>query len=453
MSEILIIGGSDAGISAALRVKELDSETLVTMLVADAYPNYSICGLPFYLSGEVEDWHQLAHRSLEEIQSAGIMVQLNTRAVEIQPELKTVVTLSDEAGKNTMAYDRLVIATGAESIRPPIRGIDEPGVFLLHSMGDSFAVAEFLEHYQPRRALIIGAGYIGLEMADALTHRGLKVTVVEQQNRVLPTVDQAMGILLGHKLSAQGIDVQTGVKIHRIEPTRDSLRVLGTPAFDNEVDMVLVVVGVQPVTGLAQQAGLRLGLHGAIPVDRAMATELPDVYAAGDCVETYHRMLGTTTYLPLGTTAHKQGRIAGENAVGASRQFAGTLGTQVVKVFDTAIARTGLRDDEAKAAGYTPATVEFETWDHKAYYPGAQPLMFRITGDRRTGQLLGAQILGHWQASVAKRIDFFAMGLYHGMTVSELMDVDLSYTPPLGSPWDAVQMAANRWLQQVKTSS
>ncbi len=449
VSSILIIGGSDAGISAALRIKELQPRASVTMLVADAYPNYSICGLPFYLSGEVPDWHQLAHRTLEEIQSAGVTVQLNTRAVEIHPKAHTVVTLSDDWGKGTLDYDRLVIATGSEPVCPPIRGIDERGVFLLHSMGDSFAVAEFLRRHQPRRALIIGAGYIGLEMADALTHRGLAVTLVEQQNTVLPTVDAPMGTVLGHTLATQGIDVRTGVKIDQIEQTGHSLRVLGTLTFDQEVDMVLVVVGVQPVTSLFKQTGLRLGVRGAIPVNRAMATELPDVYAAGDCVETYHRILGTDTYLPLGTTAHKQGRTAGENVVGGTAQFAGTLGTQVVKLFELAVARTGLRDHEAKAAGYAPKTVQCETWDHKAYYPGAQSLTFRITGDTRTGQLLGAQILGHWQASVAKRADLFAMALYHSMTISELMAVDLSYTPPLGSPWDAVQMAAHQWLSEA----
>ncbi len=447
VSSILIIGGSDAGISAALRAKELDPATAVTMLVADAYPNYSICGLPFYLSGEVEDWHQLAHRTLEEIQAAGIRVALNTRAVEISPQSQAVVTHSHEGGTRTQTYDRLVIATGAQPVQPSILGIDQPGVFLLHSMDDSFKVSAFLQLHEPRRALIVGAGYIGLEMADALTHRGVAVTVVEQQRTVLPTVDETMGESLRRHLEEHGVDVRTGVKIYQIEQTGKALHVTGNPEFDREVDLVLVVVGVEPVTDLAQTAGIELGMRGAIPVDRMMATTVPGVYAAGDCVETYHRLLDRATYLPLGTTAHKQGRIAGENVLGGSRQFAGTLGTQVVKIFDWAIARTGLRDQEAKAAGYVPKTVDFVTWDHKAYYPGAQELRFRITGDSQTGQLLGAQIIGPWQASVAKRVDLFAMALYHQMMVRDLLEVDLSYTPPLGSPWDAVQMAADYWLR------
>ncbi|WP_020375026.1 FAD-dependent oxidoreductase [Sulfobacillus thermosulfidooxidans] len=451
MSSLVIIGGSDAGISAALRAKEYDPSVEVTMLVADAFPNYSICGLPFYLSGEVPDWHQLAHRTLGEIESSGIRVRLNTRALAIDPASHTVQVQTEGQSVETVPYDKLVIGTGSEPIRPSIFGVDQPGVFLLHNMEDSFHVAEYLDSHQPRRALIIGAGYIGLEMADALRHREMAVTLAEQAPTVLPTVDPAWGMRLRDHLTAHGIVVRTGVRIEGIARTENSLHVIGSPRFEEDTDLVLVVVGVQPVAGLAREAGLTLGIKGAIPVDRTMATALPDIYAAGDCVETYHRLLGAPTYLPLGTTAHKQGRVAGENAVGGEAYFAGSLGTQVVKVFDWAIARTGLRDDEALAAGFEPQTVEFTAWDHKAYYPGAHELTFRITGDRITGRLLGAQMLGHWQAAVAKRIDFFAMALYHQMTVAQCLEVDLSYTPPLGSPWDAVQMAADHWLQVVRS--
>ncbi len=452
MAQILVIGGSDAGISAALRAREVDPAATVTMLVADAFPNYSICGLPFYLSGEVADWRQLAHRSLGDIESTGIRVRLNTRALAIDPTSHTVQVQTEGQSSETVPYDKLVVGTGAEPIRPPILGVDQPGVFLLHSMEDSFRVAAYLDTHRPQRALIIGAGYIGLEMADALRHRGLAVTVAEQAPAVLPTVDPAWGVRLGDHLTAHSIAVRTGVRIEGIARTGNSLHVTGSPRFAEDTDLVLVVVGVQPVTDLAREAGLALGLKGAIPVDRTMATALPDIYAAGDCVETYHRLLGAPTYLPLGTTAHKQGRVAGENAAGGDVHFAGSLGTQVVKVFDWAIARTGLRDHEAAAAGYQPQTVEFAAWDHKAYYPGAHELTVRITGDRATGRFLGAQMMGHWQAAVAKRIDFFAMALHHQMTVAQCLEVDLSYTPPLGSPWDAVQMAADHWLRVVRSS-
>lgn len=211
---------------------------------------------------------------------------------------------------------------------------------------------------------------------------------------------------------------------------------------------MLVGVGVQPVTDLAQSAGVTLGVRNAIRVSRAMETHVPDIYAAGDCVETWNHLLGRPTYLPLGTTAHKQGRIAGENAVGGRREFAGTLGTQVVKVFEVAAARTGLRDTEAVQAGFDPLTVESTGWDHKVYYPGAHELRIRVTGDRKTGRLLGAQMVGHWHGEVAKRIDVFATALFHGMCIDDLNALDLSYTPPLSSPWDPVQMSAQAWVKQ-----
>jgi NADPH-dependent 2,4-dienoyl-CoA reductase/sulfur reductase-like enzyme len=214
-------------------------------------------------------------------------------------------------------------------------------------------------------------------------------------------------------------------------------------------DMVLVVTGVRPDTDLAMTAGASLGVRGAIQVDQGMRTGLPDVLAAGDCVITHHRLLGET-YLPLGTTAHKQGRVAGENALGGSRRFAGSLGTQVVKIFDQAAARTGLHDQDSAAAGYDPVTVQAEADDHKAYYPGSHRIRMRITGDRRTGQLLGLQLFGHRHAEIAKRVDIAATAIFNTMTVEAISDLDLSYTPPLGSPWEALQMGAQAWDREVR---
>ena len=216
-----------------------------------------------------------------------------------------------------------------------------------------------------------------------------------------------------------------------------------------QADLVLVVVGVRPEVTLAAAAGATLGARGAIAVDRGMRTSLPDVLAAGDCVITHHRLVGET-YLPLGTTAHKQGRVAGENALGGNREYAGSLGTQVVKIFDQAAARTGLRGHEAAAAGFDPVTTGSEADDHKAYYPGSHRITMRFTGDRRTGQLLGVQLFGHRHAEIAKRIDIAATAIFHGMTVEAISDLDLSYTPPLGSPWDAVQIGAQAWVRHAR---
>jgi NADPH-dependent 2,4-dienoyl-CoA reductase/sulfur reductase-like enzyme len=361
-----------------------------------------------------------------------------------------------------LGYDKLIVGTGAVPVRPPIGGLAGPGalgpgdgVHLLHSMGDTFAVMRTLEQTAPATVVIVGAGYIGLEMADALTTRGLSVIQMEQLPEVLPTVDPALGTLVRAELENHGVEVLTGTtarQITRAAPGETGrLRVEAAAdgtTVTRAADMVLVVVGVRPDTGLAASAGAALAVKGAIAVNRQMRTNLPGVFAAGDCVITHHRLLGET-YLPLGTTAHKQGRVAGENALGGHREFAGSLGTQVVKIFDQAAARTGLRDHEATAAGYDPVTVPSQADDHKAYYPGSHHITMRVTGDRTTGRLLGMQLFGHKNAEVAKRIDIAATAIFHGMTIDAVSDLDLSYTPPLGSPWEAVQMGAQAWVRQA----
>ena len=458
---LVMIGGSDAGISAALRARELDSAAEVTVVLEDAYPNFSICGIPYYLSGEVPHWRNLAHRTLADLEAAGMRLRLDTTARRIDVPGRKLLLATADGGEELLGYDKLIIGTGAVPVRPPIAGLAGPsalgpadGVHLLHSMGDTFAVMATLEQAAPASVIIVGAGYIGLEMADALTVRGLAVTQMEQLPEVLPTVDPELGALVHGELAAHGAEVLTGTTVQAIRQAPPGgpgrLEVQATTAEGMAVvraaDMVLVVVGVRPETTLAAEAGARLSVKGAIAVDPGMRTGLPDVFAAGDCVITHHRLLGAT-YLPLGTTAHKQGRVAGENALGGNRLFAGGLGTQVVKIFDRAVARTGLRDHEARPAGFDPVTVEAQADDHKAYYPGSHRITMRVTGDRASGRLLGLQLFGHKNAEIAKRIDIAATAIYSNMTVDAVSDLDLSYTPPLGSPWDAVQMGAQAWVR------
>jgi NADPH-dependent 2,4-dienoyl-CoA reductase/sulfur reductase-like enzyme len=459
---LVAIGGSDAGISAALRAREVDPAAEVTVVVADAYPNFSICGIPYYVSGEVTHWSHLAHRTLADLEATGMQVRLNTLAtkIDIVGRRLHVVKGGDE---DIVPYDKLVVGTGAVSARPSIEGLvgddalgPDDGVHLLHSMGDTFALMRTLENIQPASAVIVGAGYIGLEMAEDLSARGLAITQFEQLPEVLPTVDPGLGALVNAELRAHGVDVKTGTTVKRISRAaagsagRFQIEAVGASGSSITVhaDIVLVVVGVRPDTALAVFAGAGLSAGGAISVDRGMRTNLDHVFAAGDCVATHHRLMGLT-YLPLGTTAHKQGRVAGENAVGGNREYAGSLGTQVVKVFDMVVARTGVRDHEAVAAGFDPVTIEFEADDHKAYYPGSHRISMRYTGDRRTGRLLGVQLFGHRHAEIAKRIDIAATAIFNEMSVEEMSDLDLSYTPPLGSPWDAVQAGAQAWVRGI----
>ncbi|HEY5879422.1 MAG TPA: FAD-dependent oxidoreductase [Nakamurella sp.] len=454
---VVVIGGSDAGISAALRIRELDASVAVTVVVADAFPNFSICGIPYYISGEVRHWSQLAHRSLADLEATGLRLMLDTRAVAIDTASRQVRVQDDGGADSLLDYEALVVGTGAVPVLPPIDGLQHlgtaDGVHVIHTMGDTLTLDRSLTDQPPRSALIVGAGYVGLEMAEALTGRGIAVTQVEMLAEVLPTVDPELGALVHAELTRCGVTVHTSTVVQRIEAGPGDgprLRVEGVdPAGEQvawQVDLVLVVVGVRPDTELLVAAGAGTGPRGAVLVDQTMATGLPQVWAAGDCVVTHHRQLGTT-YVPLGTTAHKQGRVAGENAIGGRARFAGSLGTQVVKVFDLVAARTGIRDHEAVTLGRDPVTVSAVADDHKAYYPGAQPITIRVTGDRTTGQLLGTQLVGHRGTETAKRVDIYATALFHGMTVDSMADLDLSSTPPLGSPWDAVQVAAQTWVR------
>ena len=302
---LLIIGGSDAGIAAALRAREVNPEAHVTVVVADAYPNYSICGLPFYLSGEVGDYRNLAHRSAGEIEEQGINILTDHTARKVNAEARTVEVEGPEGHVREFPYDRLVIGTGAGPSRPDIPGLDLPGVYLLHSMQDSFRLHRHLVEREPRTAVIVGGGYIGLEMADALTLRGIQVTILGRTKSMLPTVEPAFGREVERELRRHGVEVFAHTEARAIEQDGEQLSVSVSGGFHQSADMMLLATGVRPNTALAEGCGAPLGVKGAIRVNRRMETGIDGVYAAGDCVETYHRLLGRNDYLPLGTTAHK----------------------------------------------------------------------------------------------------------------------------------------------------
>ncbi|WP_298385714.1 FAD-dependent oxidoreductase [Ferrimicrobium sp.] len=459
--EVVIIGGSDAGIAAALRARELDPSAKVTVILKDAYPNFSICGIPYYLSGEVANWSNLAHRSREHLEGLGIELRTEARVTSIDTQGHRVQYQLRRGSHEDVHWDRLIIATGAAPVSPPILGLaaaqQNGRVYFVHTIDDARSIMDAIQRMAARRAIIIGAGYIGLELADGLITRGIAVHQLEALPHVLPTIDPEIARLLEPELVAKGVELATGTLATSIETTGTSVRVaLSTSNTDRPGlaigDIAIVVTGVRPETGLAVAAGATLGAAGAIWVDRRMQTGIEGVFAAGDCVITHHRLLGET-YLPLGTTAHKQGRVAGAQAAGNSgEEFDGIVGTQVVKVFGQVIARTGLTEQEALAAGFNPASAITVADDHKRYYPGAETLTIKITGDRSTHRLLGVTMLGSITSAIHKRIDVAAVALSTEMTIERLMDLDLAYTPPLGTPWDALQIAASQWLGEIGAS-
>jgi NADPH-dependent 2,4-dienoyl-CoA reductase/sulfur reductase-like enzyme len=449
---LVAIGGSDAGISAALRASELDPAAEVTVVVADAYPNFSICGIPYYLSGEVDRWQSLAHRTRAGLEAAGMRLRLDTTARRIDVAARKLLVTAADGGEDLIAYDQLVIGTGAVPVRPPIRGLDAlgpaDGVHLLHTMGDTFAVMRTLTETAPARAVIVGAGYVGLEMADALATRGLQVTQMEQLPEVLATVDPELGTLVHHELGAHGVEVLTGTTgrvIGRNHGSPGRLRIEAVTARGELVtrtaDLVLVVSGVRPDTSLAASAGATLGPRGAIMVDRGMRTGLPGVFAAGDCVALPHLVLGEPAWVPLGPAANKTGRVAGTVAAGGTSAFAGVVGTAVMKVFDLEVARTGLSLTEARAAGLDAVATDVTSRSRAKYYPGSSPVHVRLV-HAPGGRLLGAQMTG--REGAAKRIDVLATALQAGFTVGDLAALDLSYAPPYAPVYDPVLLAANQ---------
>ena len=443
---IRIIGGSDAGISAALRAREVNKDAEVSVFLADDFPNYSICGLPFFLSGETPDWRSLAHRTEFE----GIEIRRGCLVKHIDVQQKTISYRGTNGTIESAAYDTLIIGTGAEPVRPEFEGSTLPGVYELHTMHDAFQVKNHLGMTGVRTAIIIGAGYIGVEMADALCHLGLEVTLVGRSRVVFPSIDPEFGVLIEDHLRQHGVDVVNGTEITRVEPAASGLLVTAKDGWKKSADIVLLVVGVKPASGLARDASIPLGNRGAIQVNSRMETGAPRGFTPQATALKPGIAFFSGIVICLSEQLHtRQGRVAGENAAGGDRTFAGSVGTQVVKVFDLAVARTGLLHAEAQVRGDSVG------YDNRIEVPGSQGLLsrrektctFGVTGDSISGKLIGAQIVGHWKSEVSKRIDTFAAALFHGMTVDQLNDLDLSYTPPLSSPWDPVQMSAQAWLR------
>ena len=436
-TEMLIIGGSDAGISAALRARELNAMIKITMILADEFPNLSICGIPYAVSKEVTQWQNLAHRTVDDLKAYDIDFYMNTWATAIDAEKHTVTALRGD-DQMTFTYDKLMVGTGAVPKELPIAG-EGAGIHVLHTMGDFFDIEAQLVQHQPKRAAIVGAGYVGIEMAEALTRRDVSVTLVQRGAEVLSTVEPDLGAFVHDTLTDNGVTVLTDETITEIQATEAGYRLIGSTT-DDAFDFVLVVVGVRPNSELLVNAGATVTDQNAVVVDDQMRTNLPDVYAAGDLVQTKHRLLGAT-YLPLGTTAHKQGRVAGANIVGRESHFAGIIGSQVLRAFDVIVARTGLLPNEATVAGFTPITTTAVVDDHKGYFPGAEKMTIRVTADKESHKILGAQLVGKYGSEVAKRADVFATAIYNGMTVEAFSDLDLTYSPVVGAPWDAVQAA------------
>lgn len=443
---LVVVGGVAAGLSAAARARRLDPELEVVVFERSGFCAYTACGLPYHVAGVIPEHEELVMRTPAEFAAEGVDVRVRHEVTAIDADARRVTVVDLESGVGSgVDYDELLLAAGAAPV-VPFEGAGVPGCFVVRTVEDSLAIRAWIAAERPRRAIVIGGGYIGLEMAEALHLRGLAVTLLERDPQVLPFVDPEMAAPIVDELGAKGVEVRTGT---RVETVLGEERVRGVLADGVELpaELVIVGVGVRPETGLATAAGVAVGPHGGVMTDAAMRTSVAGIWAAGDCCETRHLLHEAPAYIPLGTTANKQGRVAGTNLGGREDRFAGVLGTGVLKVCDLQVGRTGLSEREASAAGLDAVGVTVTHKSRAVYYPGWQPLTVKIVAERRSGRLLGAQLSG--REGVAKRVDVFAAALHKEATVDEVAEFDLSYAPPFAPVWDPVLMAARKAVGAV----
>ncbi|MGM0501502.1 MAG: CoA-disulfide reductase [Bacillota bacterium] len=440
--KIAVIGGVAAGTSAAARAKRKMPEAEITIFEQDTDISYAGCGLPYYISDVIAERAELIAYTPEQFQEKkGVKVKTNHQVQEILREDKKIVVrdLSQEKSKK-VKYDKLLIATGASPIKPPIDGLDLNNIFTLRNVNSADRIKNFIKSNNPQQVVIVGGGYIGLEMAESLLAKGLEVTVVEQAAQLLTNFDSDIAEIVKEHLIEQGVNIVTNDGVAKFSGTNGTVdKIITQSGTEINTDFVLLSIGVKPNIELAQKAGLELGETGAIKVNSKLETSHPDIYAAGDCVETRHIVTEEAVWIPLGSTANKQGRVAGTNLAGLEGDFKGVLGTAITKICDLAVARTGLTVQEAEEVGYDVVTSTIKTKNHAGYYPNLEKITIKLVVEEKTALILGAQVIG--KDGVDKRIDVLATAIYNGMKADELIDLDLAYAPPFSIPKDGVMIA------------
>ncbi|MBB4711807.1 NADPH-dependent 2,4-dienoyl-CoA reductase/sulfur reductase-like enzyme [Streptomyces luteogriseus] len=453
---LVVIGGDAAGMSAASQARRLKGpgELEIVAFERGHFTSYSACGIPYWVGGDVTDRDELVARTPEEHRARDIDLRLRTEVTEIDPAGQRVRARDVESGEESWtSYDKLVIATGARPIRPDMPGADAAGVHGVQTLDDGQALLDTLEGTRGRRAVVVGAGYIGVEMAEALIKRGYEVTVVNRGSEPMSTLDPDMGRLVHEAMEGLGITMVNDAEVTNILTGDDgAVRAVVTDDREYPADVVVLGIGVRPETALARAAGLPLGPHGGLLTDRSMRVRgHENLWAGGDCVEVLDLVSGQERHIPLGTHANKHGQVIGTNIGGGYATFPGVVGTAVSKVCDLEIARTGLREKDARRVGLRFESVTIESTSRAGYYPNASPMTVKMLAEHRTGRLLGVQIVG--REGAGKRVDIAAVALTAGMTVEQMTALDLGYAPPFSPVWDPVLVAARKAAAKVRSTS
>ncbi|MEU5661773.1 FAD-dependent oxidoreductase [Streptomyces longwoodensis] len=450
---LVVVGGDAAGMSAASQARRLKDPDALEIVAFERghFTSFSACGIPYWVGGDVPERDQLIARTPEEHRERGIDLRLRTEVTELDVAGKRVRARDVDSGAESWtSYDRLVLATGARPVRPELPGIDARGVHGVQTLDDGQALLDTLARARGRRAVVVGAGYIGVEMAEALINRGYEVTVVNRGSEPMSTLDPDMGRLVHAAMEGLGITMVNDATVTKVLTGDDGwVRAVATEDAEYPADVVVLGIGVRPDTALARAAGLPLGAHGGLLTDRAMRVRgHDDIWAGGDCVEVLDLVSGQQRHIALGTHANKHGQVIGTNVGGGYATFPGVVGTAVSKVCDLEIARTGLREKDARRVGLRYEAVTIESTSRAGYYPGASPMTVKMLAERRTGRLLGVQIVG--REGAAKRVDVAAVALTAGMTVEQMTALDLGYAPPFSPVWDPVLVAARKAATKVR---
>ncbi len=445
---VVIIGADAAGMSAASQLRRLRPEVEVIAFERGAYTSYALCGLPYLVAGLVAEPSRLIARTPEAHRRNGIDVRLHSEVIGIDLARQQLSVVDHEAKREYReGFDQLVIATGARPRPLVVPGRDAQGIFTIHSLDEALALAKWLELEQPRSAVVVGGGYVGLEMAEAFITRGLQTTLLEAAPHVMALLDSDMAELVERELQHAGIRLVLGTPVEGFATRQNRVTGVLTPVGTFEAEVVVLGVGVEPNSELARDAGITLGDRNAIHVDDRCRTSTPGIWAAGDCADVYHRLLGRSVYFPLGTTANKQGRVCGLNLAHQDARFPGIVGTAITRFGETEIARTGLTEREARAAGFQVTTAQVRSTTRSGYFPGATWMTVKMVAEESTGRLLGAQIVGG--PGAGKRIDTVATALTAGMSLEEFIYLDLAYAPPFSPVWDPVVVAARKLAREV----
>jgi NADPH-dependent 2,4-dienoyl-CoA reductase/sulfur reductase-like enzyme/rhodanese-related sulfurtransferase len=443
-NRIVIIGGVACGPKSAARARRCDPHAKITIIEAGDLVSYASCGLPYYVGGVIQRRNALLVRSAQDFKSiSDIDVMMGTTVDRIDRAAHVLQLTKVATGEHsTLPYDKLVIATGANPVRPPLEGRELGGIFSVKDVADADTILAWVAPLQKGRAVIIGAGLIGVEMADGLTTRGLSVTIVEALPAVLPgMLDEEIAGPLARHMTKKGIDLRLSQRVVRFEGENGKVARVVTGQGSIDADVVVLAIGVRPNTALAREAGLAIGTTGGISVNEMLQTSDPDIFAGGDCVENKNMITGAPVFVPLGSTANKHGRVIGSNATGGHESFGGVLGTGLVKVFDFNVGRTGLGEIDARSNGYDVVTALVGGAATAGYFPGSKDILLKLIADRKTGRVLGAQ--GTGKGEIAKRIDVVAATMTFGGTVGALAGLDLGYAPQFNAAMDVLHSAAN----------